>query len=346
MSTQPTPFGWKPAPLADADARVTAFYQPPSGGLRTDLTATDIVKIVRSEAGRLWVDVDCHHTTWWLALAETIGFHPLTIEDTLSPESRVKTEEYEDFLFVVCRDAQFAADTPDPYDFATSNLYLFIGRSYLITVHALPSRATETLRERLATGPELMSRGVDYLAYAILDTLTDLYFPLLDQLDHFVDQLETDIFSRANPTETLERIFELKRTLLALRRHQAPMREITSALANRPTPYLQPSTQIYIRDVYDHVVRQVESIETYRDLLTGALEVHFSVLSNRTNEIMKALAIVGTFLLPATWVASIYGMNFEWMPFLHEPRGFWVAFAAMFAVSFAVLGYLKLRKWI
>ena len=346
MSTQPTPFGWHPAPLADSDGRVTAFYQAPSGELRTALTATDIVKVVRSETGRLWVDVDCHHTTWWLALAETIGFHPLTIEDTLSPESRVKVEEYGDFLFVVCRDAQFNVDTPDPYDFATSNLYLFIGRTYLITVHALPSRATETLRERLVSGPELMNRGVDYLAYAILDTLTDLYFPLLDQLDHFVDQLEADIFSSADPTETLARIFELKRTLLALRRHQAPMREITATLANRPTAYLQPATQLYFRDVYDHVVRQVESIETYRDLLTGALEVHFSVLSNRTNEIMKALAMVGTFLLPATWIASIYGMNFESMPFLHEAGGFWIAMVAMFSVSLGLLAYLKYRKWI
>jgi magnesium transporter len=117
-------------------------------------------------------------------------------------------------------------------------------------------------------------------------------------------------------------------------------------MANRPTPYLQPTTQVYFRDVYDHVVRQVESIENFRDLLTGALEIHFSVVSNRTNEIMKILAIVGTFLLPATWVASIYGMNFEWMPFLYNRDGFWIAMALQFGVSFGVFSYLKMKHWI
>jgi magnesium transporter len=247
---------------------------------------------------------------------------------------------------VVWRDTSFDEGTSELYDLATCNIYLFIGRSYLITVHAHPSSAVATLADRIAAGPDLMGRGVDYLAYAILDTITDLYFPLLDQVDHFIDEIETEIFKLGSATTVLERIFDLKRTLLGLRRQQAPMREILSTMANRPTPYLQPTTQVYFRDVYDHVVRQVESIENFRDLLTGALEIHFSVVSNRTNEIMKILAIVGTFLLPATWVASIYGMNFEWMPFLHNSDGFWIAMALQFGVSLGVFSYLKIKHWV
>lgn len=325
---------------------MTSFYQTASGEFRTGLTPREIVQAVNSGEGRIWVDVESEQTTEWLALAQTIDFHPLTIEDTLSPESRLKLEEYDSYLFVVARDANFNPETPDPYDFETRNLYLFIGKHYLFTVHAQPSRTIDTVVERVRISPELMSRGVDYLAYAVLDTLIDLYFPMLDEIDDFVDVLEKDIFEQTNARDTLTSIFDLKRTLLALRRHQAPMREIMATMANRPSLYLQPATQIYFRDVYDHVVRQVESIETYRDLLTGALEIYFSVSSSRMNEIMKALTIVGTFLLPATWIASIYGMNFERMPFLHEPGGFWLAIMMMFGVSLVLFWILKRKRWV
>ena len=346
MSTQPKPFGWNPDLQEDKAARITSFYVDDAGQTHTNLTATEIVKAAMGGTGRLWVDVDCQHTVEWLALAQTIGFHPLTIEDTLSPESRLKIEEYDGYLFVVAQDASFNLATEDPYDFDASNIYFFLGKTYLFTVHAQPSRATAVLAERLAIGTEIMERGVDHLAYAVLDTLIDLYFPMLDEIDGFVDQLETDIFVQDNTKDTLEKIFDLKRTLLALRKHLAPMREILATMANRPSQYVQPATQIYLRDVYDHIVRQVESIETYRDLLTGALEIYFSVAANRTNETMKALTMVGTFLLPATWVASIYGMNFEWMPFLHTRHGFWIAMGAMFAISLFLTAYLKSRKWV
>ncbi len=345
MSKHPQPFGWKPAPLADVQARITTYYRSPEGATRTDLSNAEIVNAVTSGKGRIWVDVDSNYSMVWLALAQTIGFHPLTIEDTLSPESRIKLEEYDGYLFVVSRDTNFNSGTEDPYDFETCNVYLYIGPTYLITVHQRPSRATETVAERLAVGPELMERGVDYLAYAVLDSLIDLYFPMLDEIDDFVDQLEVGIF-QTQTNETLGQIFELKRTLLALRRHHAPMREILATMANRPSPYLSPGVQVYLRDVYDHVVRQVESIETYRDLLTGALEVYFSVISSRMNEIMKALTIVGTFLLPATWIASIYGMNFQWMPFLHHPLGFWIALLIMLLISFVLMTYLKMKRWL
>jgi len=345
MATQRDPLAGQITPLANTGT-CTSFYQAPDGTVRSGLSNAEIVKAVMSRTGRVWVDVDSHEPTTWLALAQTIDFHPLTIEDTLSPESRIKVEEYDDYLFVVVRDIEFNAGTREPYDFATCNIYLFIGKSYLITVHARPSRATHTVADRVAAGPELLDRGVDYVAYAVLDTLIDLYFPLLDQIDDFIDQVETEIFSKDGKQETLERVFELKRTLLALRRQQAPTRELMATMANRPSKYLQPTTQVYLRDVYDHVVRQVESIEVFRDLLTSALEIHFSVVSNRMNEIMKAVTIVGTFLLPATWIASIYGMNFEWMPFLHHPLGFWVAMVAMFGVSMFLWMYLKSKKWL
>jgi magnesium transporter len=324
---------------------IQSFFQAPDR-LRTGLSTEDIVDIIHAGEGRIWVDVLLGDDKEWVELGQQLGLHPLTLEDTLNSESRIKVEEYENFLFVVVRDAQFALDTPEPYDFETWNLYLYVSQSFLITVHARASEAIDTIARRLHTAPELIDRGTDYLAYQILDSLVDSYFPLLDKIDEFVDELETGVFERSEATETLSCIFDLKRTLLALRRHQAPLREAMTTLANRPSPFLVPATQIYMRDVYDHVVRQVESIETYRDLLSGALEIHFSVVSNRLNEVMKALSIIATVILPATWVASIYGMNFDWMPWLHSPFGFWIAMAVMTGVSVVLLMWLRSKRMI
>ncbi|HUP88740.1 MAG TPA: magnesium/cobalt transporter CorA [Longimicrobiales bacterium] len=346
MATKLAPFDWKPAELADTPTRIRAIYQTRDGDVRADVPFDEIVKLFQSNEGKLWLDIEEQSAGPWTDLAKELGLHPLTIEDTLSPESRIKIEEYDSYLFAVVRDANFNAKTPDPYDFETCNLYMFIGHTFLITVHSEHSQPIVTLNERLAVGPEIMNRGIDYLTYAVLDTLVDSYFPMLDEIDDFIDELETQIFENNDSKETLSKVFALKRTLLALRKHQAPLREILATMANRPTQYLAPSTQIYFRDVYDHVVRQVESIETYRDLLTGALEIHFSVMSTRMNEAMKALTVVGTFLLPATWIASIYGMNFEWMPWLHHPLGFWVALVFMFALSFVLWGWLKIKHWV
>ena len=318
----------------------------PEGRLREDLTASDAVELAHSGAGVVWLHVDSSRATDWPQIAEQFGFHPLAIEDTLSPDCRVKLEEYEGYLFVVVRDVYFATDTPDPYDFASTNLYLFLGAGYVVSVHAGESRPVTSLADRLRAGPELFHRGPDYLAYMLIDTVVDLYFPFLDEIDLLVDQIESAIYEKGGASDTVEQIFDLKRTLLALRRHEAPLREVAATLANRPTPYIRVETQLYFRDVYDHVVRQLESVETYRDLLSGAMDLYFSVISNRMNEVIKALSVIATLVLPPTFVASIYGMNFDWMPFLHSPNGFWYALAMMTGISAALMWYLKKKHWI
>lgn len=318
----------------------------PDQRVRDDLIIDDAIELAQSGSAPVWLHVDSKRATDWPRIAEQFGFHPLAIEDTLSPECRVKLEEYEGYLFVVIRDVYFATDTPDPYDFASTNLYLFLGHNYLVTVQAGESRPANALANRLRIGPELFHRGTDYLGYMLIDTVVDLYFPFLDEIDLLVDQIESAIYEQNGGSETVESIFELKRTLLALRRHEAPLREVTATLSNRPTQYIRPATQLYFRDVYDHVVRQLESVETYRDLLSGAMDLHFSVVSNRMNEVIKALSVIATLVLPPTFVASIYGMNFDWMPFLNAPGGFWYALVLMFGVSAGLMWYLKKKHWI
>ena len=335
----------RPEPVGHEGGVPLAYYVAPGRPLERCATREEIVRRLRSGRGQLWVDIDSRSDAEWSLLEDPFGFHPLAIEDTRSPESRVKVEEYQDYLFIVARSVRFAMWTPAPYDIALFNTYLFLGRNYLVTVRGEESPAVVAVVARLEGAPELMSRGVDHVAYMLLDALVDSYFPLLDEIDTFVDELENAIF-REPGVNTMERIFALKRSLLSLRRHLAPMREVTATLANRPSTYLTPDTQVYFRDVHDHVVRQVESVETFRDMVSAAMEAYLTTVSNRTNEVIKALSVIATVVLPPTLVASIYGMNFGWMPGLHHPLGFWLALASMVAISGAFLLYLWWKGWL
>ncbi|HEX7050030.1 MAG TPA: magnesium/cobalt transporter CorA [Longimicrobiales bacterium] len=327
----------------EPSGRRVSFAVDADGALRSDLDDAALRRAIGAPDARLWLDIDSRNDADWRLLSEVFHFHPLAIEDTRSPNCRIKLEEYEGYLFVVAREIRFAMETPEPYDIDTRNLYLFLGANFMVTVHAEPSHATTIVADRLEAGPDPLARGVDHLAYVVLDTLVDQYFPCLDQIDDFVDELEAELFGNG---EVLEKTFELKRALLALRRNLAPMREVMASLANRPSAYLGVETQIYFRDVYDHVVRQVESIETYRELLTGATETYLTLVSNRMNGIIKALSVIATVVLPPTLVASIYGMNFDWLPGRHSPYGFWMAFAIMVGLTGGLLAYVWRKGWL
>lgn len=322
-----------------------AYAITPGGRLEHLATREALERQLGSGRGQLWLDIDSRSEEEWSLLSDVFRFHPLAIEDTRSPESRIKVEEYEGYLFVVARAVRFATWTPEPYDITSFNAYLFLGRDYLVTVHGEALRAVETVAARVEAAPELMARGVDHVAYMLLDTLVDFYFPLLDEIDTFVDELEERIFHQ-HGTDTMARIFDLKRSLLALRRHLAPMREVTATLANRPSAYLRPETQIYFRDVHDHVVRQVESVETFRDILSAAMDGYLSSVSNRMNEVIKALSVIATIVLPPTLVASVYGMNFAWMPGLNHPWGFWLALLVMALISGGFILYMWWKRWL
>lgn len=322
-----------------------SFHLEDDGPLRRGLDPDELAAALRADDGRLWVDIDSDEDAAWSLLADPFGFHPLAVEDTRSPECRIKLETYDGYLFIVVRGMRLATWTPDPYDVQAPNVYVFIGERFLVTVHAGPSPAVEAVAERVERDPGmLLRRGVDHVAYAVIDTLVDFYFPLLDEFDTFVDALEDEVFEDGD--RIMPRIFSLRRTELGLRRNLAPMREVLVAVANRPTPYLAEGTQVFLRDVYDHVIRQLESVDIQRERLTGLVEIHLSTISNRTNAVMKALSIVATLVLPATLVASIYGMNFRHMPGLASPLGFWLALGGMVAISGSVLAYVWWKGWL
>ena len=335
------------APLADSPSRhwPTSLFHRPDGGLDQNLSAQDLRRIVERGEGALWVDINSSDVHQHTLLEKVFQFHPLAIEDTLSPGTRVKLEEYDRYLFVVVSGIRFDHATSDPYDLETFNLYFFLGKSFLVTVHAVDSTSCNTTRDRLMRNPDLFARGPEMTMHAIIDQAVDEYFPMVEQLNEHVDRLERQLFD-AFDEGLIHEIFRAKRSAYALRRHTGPLREVLNVLSNRPSVYLRPETQLYFRDIYDHTIRITESVDTTRDLLSGVLETYLSQTSNRMNRVMKQLSIVATLALPLIVVGGIYGMNFSQMPLTHHPFGFYWALATMFAVTAVMLWWLRSNKWL
>lgn len=331
-----------PVPKRDADPPRTIYVGSDGKPVR-ELSPTDINRVIQNGEGRLWLDLDVTCRPHVAILEHVCKFHPLTIEDCLNPNSRVKLEEYPGYLFMIIRGVRFYESTEDPYDLETFNLCFYLGKNFLVTVHAGRSDAVETVADRVERSPDLMGRGVDRIAHAVMDAAIDAFFPLLDQIDEFVDTLEHRVFEKFDK-EALRDIFGVKRTVLSLRRHLAPQREVFNILSNRPSALLAPESQIYFRDVYDHVLRINDSLETYRDLLSSTLDSYLTQVSNRLGMATKGLSVVATVTLPFVIISGMWGMNFSNIPLQNHPDGFWLLLGIQVAVGLVLLAILRALK--
>jgi magnesium transporter len=322
----------------------SSLYRRADGTVEHDISPMRMREIVQSGEGELWADIDSTNTHQHALLEKIFGFHPLSIEDTLSPGTRVKLEEYDRYLFVVVAGVRVDAATTDPFDLETFNQYFFLGRNFLVTVHAIPSSSCAAMRERLMRSPDLLARGAGMTMHGIIDQAVDAYFPLVEQMGELVESLEQAVFEEFNEN-LIHQIFKAKRSAFAVRRHIGPLREVLNILTNRPTTYLRPDMQLYYRDVYDHTIRIMEWVDTMRDLLAGVIETYLSQTSNRMNRIMKQLSIVSTIALPLIVIGGIYGMNFSHLPLTDNPLGFWLTLVLMGGVSAALVFWLKRQRW-
>lgn len=322
-----------------------SLYRRPDGALEQELSPARIRAIVDSGEGELWVDIDSTDVHQHSLLEKVFGFHPLAVEDTLSPGSRVKLEEYDRYIFVVVSGVRFDRATPDPFDLETFNLYFFLGKNFLVTVHSIESPSCDSTRERLRRNPDLLGRGAEMTMHSIIDQAVDAYFPIVESLNELVDSLEEKLFE-AFDEKLIHEIFKAKRSAYSFRRHIGPLREVLNVLTNRPSVYIRSETQLYYRDVYDHTIRIMESVDTTRDLLAGVLETYLSQTSNRMNQVMKQLSIVATLALPLIVVGGIYGMNFSQMPLTHHPLGFYWALGTMVAISAVMVWWVRKNRWL
>ncbi|WP_292727421.1 magnesium/cobalt transporter CorA [Methanoculleus sp.] len=290
-----------------------------------------------------WINADgIHDTRMVQAIGDAVGIHPLTLEDIANTSQRPKIEDYGDYLYVAIR--MLSPDSDG--EFQSEQVSLVLGRGYVISFQEQPGDAFERIRERLRAGAgRLRSEGADYLFYALLDAIVDGYFGVIEVFGERIEAVEEEVV--ADPDrETLQAIYALKRSLVALRRSVWPLRDVVAELERGDSPLIRESTLVYLRDVYDHTIEVAETVETYRDTMSGLLDVYLSSQSSRMNEIMKVLTIIATIFIPLTFIAGLYGMNFAYMPELRHPWGYPAALTLMAIVAGVMLLYFKKKGWI
>jgi magnesium transporter len=281
-----------------------------------------------------WFDVADPASPELDELARQFGLHELQIEDCRHRPQRPKTEEHDRYIFTVLKHIH------DSAELEFDDIDLFLGSDFLISVRNADAVVIESVRAR--AGEEKTDR-LDRIFYMIVDQIVDGYQPVLDKLADEISEIEDVVLERPDP-ETLARIFALKRKLIEFRRVAASMREVVNALMRKEKGLLGDDLDPYFRDVYDHIIRTVDMIETYRDLLSGALDIYLSAVANRTNEVMKVLTIWGTVALPLVIITGFFGMNLK-VPWLNDPHGTDYAVALMAVSMISILVYFKIKRW-
>jgi len=308
----------------------------------TRINDTDeIDQLCAVPANVIWVDVADPTSEDFVVLAKEFGFHRLAIEDCQHPHQRPKVDEYQGYYFIVLYEAELV----EGQDLVLRELSIFLGKNYVVTVHSQPIRAIETAERLWREWADLAERGTGLLAYLLMDTVVDKYLPLLDVISERMDELEDQIFGDL-PPEAIQEIFRIKKQLLVLRRAVTPLRDVFNTLLRREQAVFSLDTRIYFQDVFDHLIRVADTIDTLRDLLGSTMDAYLSITGNRMNLVMKRLTAISAILMSATLVAGIYGMNFRFMPELTWRYGYVGALVSMLAIGIALYIYFRKIEWL
>lgn len=291
-----------------------------------------------------WINIDGLHES---GLIERLGsefeLHPLILEDILSTVQRPKFEEYEKNIFIVLRMLSYDEEN---HIIQSEQVSLVLGSNFVLSFQETVGDVFEPIRERIRNCKgRIRKAGPDYLMYALLDAIVDSYFSILEKLGEKIELLEKEVLS-APGNETAEQIHSLKREMIYLRRCIWPLRELISGLQRCESSLISESTNLYLRDTYDHTIQVIDTVESFRDITSGMIDIYLSSLSNRMNAVMKVLTIIATIFIPLTFIAGIYGMNFRYMPELEWRWGYPLILLLMLAVVLCMLIYFRRKKWI
>ena len=291
-----------------------------------------------------WINIDGLHE---VGIIEKIGkhfsIHPLILEDILHTGQRPKMEDFEDYIFLVVK--MFYYDEKDD-EIKMEQVSLLLGSNFVISFQEREGDIFDPIRERIRNHKgRIRMMKADYLGYALLDTIVDNYFIILEKVGEDIENMEEELVTRPTP-ETLQTIHNLKRELIVLRKSIWPLREVVNSLERGESPLINEATGVYLRDVYDHTIQVIDTIETFRDMVSGMLDIYLSSISNKMNEVMKVLTIIATIFIPLTFVAGIYGMNFEFMPELKWHWGYFAALLVMAAVAVFLVFYFRRKRWL
>jgi magnesium transporter len=297
----------------------------------------------RDTDDKLWVDIQSPQREDIEPLLEgRFGFHELAAEDSLSANTLPKYDPFPNYDFFIFRAVDVNLNV---HGSQTYKLAVFLGRTFLFTVHREPMAPVDDVCNRLPNDARLLANGPDFLLYSIVDQMVDAHFPLLDEIEEFVDDLQDKIFRDAHPSH-LDELLHLKRDINVLRRQSLPQRELLNQISRGDAQFIQKDHLIYFRDLYDHMFRISETIDLERDMMAGTMEAYLSVVANRTNEIMKILTIFSAIMLPLTLIAGVYGMNFGNLPELHWRYGYWYALGMMGVTAAFMLLWFRRKGWL
>lgn len=297
--------------------------------------ATDLLS--RRDAN-LWLHFDTPTEEELDFLKENFAIHHLTIEDIVNQNQRPKIEPFENYVYLAIHPLRREAK----WEIEPSELDLLLGRGWIVSVHygPLPGLIDNSqLHERI---PAALGRGADFLLYTLVDLVVDSYFPVMDDVEDKIESLEDRLLLRAHPGD-MNRLLSLKRSIVHIRRAVTPQREVLNQLTRHDFPFVRPENLVYFRDVYDHLIRIVEELDSLRDILSSVLEIHLASTSNQLNATMKRLTAYGTIFVVITAIAGIYGMNFKFMPELEWRYGYFVVLGVMAAISLGLYFYFKKR---
>jgi magnesium transporter len=278
-------------------------------------------------------------------LEHVFKFHHLTIEDCLETRNQPKIEAFPDYIYMIVHGVK--PDETSSANFVTKELDIYLGQNFVVTFHTERFRSVKHVKQQIRSNPLICQRGAAYLLHQILDQIVDFYMPIVDEFDNTINELEDRIFLlRSGNNEMLAEIMGLRRSVARLRRISARQLDVLYRISHGEFAQIPEKVLPFYRDVYDHLLRISDLSESYRDLVTGLFDIHFSVNANRTNEVMKTLTIVSAIILPLSLIAGIYGMNFEHMPELHSPNGYYLTLATMGVVTALLLFYFWWKGWI
>lgn len=292
-----------------------------------------------------WINVNgLNNTTEIEQLGVHYGLHPLTLEDIVNTAHRPKLDEFDNYLFVILKMLHFKNDQELIYE----QVSMVIGENYVLTFQEADGDVFDDLRERISSGKGRIRRlGPDYLMYAIMDAVVDHYLSVIDVFGDKIEDLEDRVFAKdSDNNETVTSIQGLKREILKIRKSVLPLREVINSLDKIESSIIEEKTHDYLRDLYDHIVQVNESIEIYREMVWSLLDMNMMVISNKMNEVMKVLTIIATIFIPLTFIAGIYGMNFDHMPELHYRYGYFILLGLMVFIFLMMLIYFRKKKWL
>ncbi|WP_010232109.1 magnesium/cobalt transporter CorA [Gillisia marina] len=297
-----------------------------------------------NEENLTWINVDgLSNTAEIEKLGKYYKLHPLIIEDIVNTNQRPKIDEYQDYLFIVAKMLYHKENGILEHE----HISIVVGKDYVLTFQEADGDVFNGVRERL-TNPKgrLRNNGPDYLVFSILDAIIDNYFIVIEEISDKIETLEEQLFTTQPNDDITFEIQELKRTVLRIRRAVFPLREVISRLEKIDTTLIQEKTLNYIRDLYDHIIQVSENIEIYREMTWGLMDMYMTTISNKMNEVMKVLTIMASIFIPLTFMAGIYGMNFEYMPELHWKYSYFVLWGLMILVFLGMIYYFKKKKWL